>query len=949
MALGGAALASADPAVSAACAHSPACGPDAPVNLASLAMKYFRIFFAAVALTLAISSVRASVYETNNTQCVIKTITIAEEYGYYDPWYGWVSWTSYWDVSLAYGETFSIDDIYGTYDETHFNVVASSESPDPNCSGGGETWESFDEPQGWSYGDWGPDPSGYPVGTWFQQQRTNTQWHYYGERSNLGNVRNDGWSQETSTEYQSVEGTQPPSPVWTAFEEVITDWHEISCNPDPSLYWEGETFSQYYDEERTVRRGERDQDGNERNVTIDTEVWSGSRPESGTRPLNDQPFEEVVTGWHEVDSSPSTDENPTGVSFTQTYWEDRDMRGGRVNDRDGEYDVTTWTEHRSNTRSATGTNLPPTAWIRGSDKLEPGVTGSWTFGVNDGNGNLKHWRFHSSTNPDPHWSDISGGSTSDSYSTAFDSPGVYTWVVDVEDNAGETDSVSIEVRVEEPDHAPTIYLDLNPNVVLTNGHVAVTAHTHDDEGNFQAMGVRWQNHDLRKWWDLDGVLEGTDTQYDRSRSYTETMAVPARTEYLRGEVWDKIPNQTTGVWQEVVVLGTWIPNVAVTPVTPHVSGNVTVTFTDAPDPATWIGIFRKSDPSNYTSIRSWTIGRTGDGTKEFSLGDPFEVGTEFQARMFPMGSHGPIAISNPFTVISDTPSYTLAVYEGTISGRTDEDGNGQDGVFHSSGWHSGDVVGISATPAPGQVFQRWAMEGGGGGAIGYAFSPTTTFTIGSSNGAVRAQYQSPPAYYLVTVSGGHAIPAGPQPAGKRLTIVADPPEGQVFSAWSSSGPGAIEDASLATTVFVVGNNAATVTASFTGNAPPDFSSQPINKNALPGATATFSVVVTGSGLSYQWFKNGVALSNGGKVSGATSASLTLTNVQLVDEASYTVVATNSFGSATSDPAQLVIFQTDTDGDGVPDVIETQLGTNPNSPGQIDSTNSMDLRINRPPL
>jgi chitodextrinase len=39
--------------------------------------------------------------------------------------------------------------------------------------------------------------------------------------------------------------------------------------------------------------------------------------------------------------------------------------------------------------------------------------------------------------------------------------------------------------------------------------------------------------------------------------------------------------------------------------------------------------------------------------------------------------------------------------------------------------------------------------------------------------------------------------------------------------------------------------------------------------------------------------------------------------------------------------------TDTDGDGVPDVIELQLGTNPNSPKQTDSTNQTQPNIHRP--
>src|SRR4029079_15570248 len=38
---------------------------------------------------------------------------------------------------------------------------------------------------------------------------------------------------------------------------------------------------------------------------------------------------------------------------------------------------------------------------------------------------------------------------------------------------------------------------------------------------------------------------------------------------------------------------------------------------------------------------------------------------------------------------------------------------------------------------------------------------------------------------------------------------------------------------------------------------------------------TLTVGCTGTGLTYQWRKNGVALQNGGNISGATSATLTI--------------------------------------------------------------------------
>jgi hypothetical protein len=68
-------------------------------------------------------------------------------------------------------------------------------------------------------------------------------------------------------------------------------------------------------------------------------------------------------------------------------------------------------------------------------------------------------------------------------------------------------------------------------------------------------------------------------------------------------------------------------------------------------------------------------------------------------------------------------------------------------------------------------------------------------------------------------------------------------------------------------------------------------------------------------LSYEWLKNGQSLTNGGNVSGASSTSLTLTNVGASDAASYNVVLSNSIGFTTSSVATLTVL--------VPPAIEAQ--------------------------
>ncbi len=98
-------------------------------------------------------------------------------------------------------------------------------------------------------------------------------------------------------------------------------------------------------------------------------------------------------------------------------------------------------------------------------------------------------------------------------------------------------------------------------------------------------------------------------------------------------------------------------------------------------------------------------------------------------------------------------------------------------------------------------------------------------------------------------------------------------------------------ATSSTAALVV--NAATVA--------PAFSTQPASQTVTTGATVTFTAAASGTPApTYQWSLNGTA------IAGATSATLSLSNVQTSAAGNYTVVATNSAGSATSSTAALVV-------------------------------------------
>jgi hypothetical protein len=106
-----------------------------------------------------------------------------------------------------------------------------------------------------------------------------------------------------------------------------------------------------------------------------------------------------------------------------------------------------------------------------------------------------------------------------------------------------------------------------------------------------------------------------------------------------------------------------------------------------------------------------------------------------------------------------------------------------------------------------------------------------------------------------------------------------------------------------TLVFTRGNGwTISVPLSGTGVQPPTITTQPVSQTVTAGQTASFSVAASGTApLTYQWKKNGTA------ISGATSSTYTTSGTTTSDNASlFTIVVTNSAGTVTSAAATLVV-------------------------------------------
>ena len=87
--------------------------------------------------------------------------------------------------------------------------------------------------------------------------------------------------------------------------------------------------------------------------------------------------------------------------------------------------------------------------------------------------------------------------------------------------------------------------------------------------------------------------------------------------------------------------------------------------------------------------------------------------------------------------------------------------------------------------------------------------------------------------------------------------------------------------------------------------PAAISNQPTSQSVFLGNNSTFAATAVGTGpLKYQWYFNGVPLTDAGRISGALAPSLTVSNVQLIDGGGYFVIVSNFINTATSLTAAL---------------------------------------------
>jgi cyclophilin family peptidyl-prolyl cis-trans isomerase/formylglycine-generating enzyme required for sulfatase activity len=207
-------------------------------------------------------------------------------------------------------------------------------------------------------------------------------------------------------------------------------------------------------------------------------------------------------------------------------------------------------------------------------------------------------------------------------------------------------------------------------------------------------------------------------------------------------------------------------------------------------------------------------------------------------------------------------------------------------------------------------------------------SITRSFALTVDSGFAHPVITTPP--QAVTVSQNGTANFTVVATGTSLTYQwrkdGQPINGEVAATLTISSAQALDAGSYDVLVSNAATSVISAAAALTVQSPPFVVTPPVAITRPYGGSATFTVSATGSPtLSYAWFKANSLLAS------ATTATLTLNSLTLVDGADYKVRVTNGFGFVESTPVRLTITRVDTDSDGLLDDQEVILTLNKSHP------------------
>ena len=348
-----------------------------------------------------------------------------------------------------------------------------------------------------------------------------------------------------------------------------------------------------------------------------------------------------------------------------------------------------------------------------------------------------------------------------------------------------------------------------------------------------------------------------------------------------------------------------------------------------------------------------TIYYTTDGSEPTILsGVPSGTTKEYTAPITVTGTEGQsstttikaIAVQNgmqdssvetfTYTIQIPVPKYTVTVTNGS--------GTGQ--------YAQGETVTITAGAAPsGQQFKEWEVVSGTI-TLASSTSETTTFTMPTEAVSVKANYEAITVrgYTITATAGanGSITPSGAVgvAAGGSQTFTISPSSGYVIDTLKVDG---LEVTATTSYTFsdVKANHTIEVTFKQESQTPdvtaPSITTQPDNATVKVGETATFTIAVNGTDLTYQWQIDRNDGNGWVNIDGATAAIYTTSTVDInCSGFKYQCVVSNSAGTDTSNTAVLTVMENTTP---APDSVDYEILDGANTSWEQNSDGSLSIR------
>ena len=296
-----------------------------------------------------------------------------------------------------------------------------------------------------------------------------------------------------------------------------------------------------------------------------------------------------------------------------------------------------------------------------------------------------------------------------------------------------------------------------------------------------------------------------------------------------------------------------------------------------PDGKLYVGIGENANSTNSQNLDTYhgkILRINSDGS--VPAGNPFVGGTAQRQRVWEYG------MRNPYT-LSIQPG-TGRIFVNDVGEVTWEEVNDCTTGGGNYGWPNAE--GVSNNPAYTNPIYTY-MHGGGIG-FGCAITGGTFFNPTSTN--YPSQYIG--RYFFLDYCNNWI---------DQLTLSGTTATRSNFASSIAGSPVGMATGPDGNLYFLSRTNNAVYKITFTGSNAPIITTQPQSISVAAGNPASFTVTASGSQpLSYQWRKNTI------NIGGATNSTYTIPAVSQSDAGNYSVIVSNSAGSATSNDAVLTV-------------------------------------------